>query len=125
MGNSWKSQSPSRSLPEGAESGGKDRVRRGFGAYGGIQLVGTGESGVGRDDGDGGVDRCDADQCGVVDKLGTVEVGKLADLIVVSANPLDDIRNIHELKYVFKDGRLVESRQPEGLANFWELFFFG
>jgi imidazolonepropionase-like amidohydrolase len=68
--------------------------------------------------------RTSADLCGVVDKLGTVEVGKLADLIVVSANPLDDIRNIHKLKHVFKGGNLVETDEPEGLGDFWELFFF-
>lgn len=32
--------------------------------------------------------RTSADLCGVVDELGTVEVGKLADLIVLSADPL-------------------------------------
>ncbi len=68
--------------------------------------------------------RTSADLCGVVDKLGTVEVGKLADLIVLAANPLDDIRNIHKLKYVFKDGNLVDTGETEGLADFWELFFF-
>jgi imidazolonepropionase-like amidohydrolase len=68
--------------------------------------------------------RTSADLCGVVDKLGTVEAGKLADLIVVSANPLDDICNIHKLKHVFKGGNLIETSEPEGLADFWELFFF-
>src|SRR4029450_6462930 len=39
--------------------------------------------------------------------LGTVEVGKLADLIVVRDNPLDDIDNVRTLAMVFKGGRLV------------------
>ncbi|GAG39606.1 unnamed protein product [marine sediment metagenome] len=56
--------------------------------------------------------------------MGTVEVGKLADLIVVSANPLEDISNIRKLKLVLKGGKLVETREPEGLTDFWELFFF-
>jgi imidazolonepropionase-like amidohydrolase len=68
--------------------------------------------------------RTGADLCGVVDKLGTVEVGKLADLIVVSANPLGNISNIRKLKLVLKDGKLVEISEPEGLAGFWELFYF-
>ena len=68
--------------------------------------------------------RTGADLCGVVDKLGTVEVGKLADLIVVSANPLGNVSNIRELKLVLKDGKLVEISEPEGLADFWELFYF-
>jgi imidazolonepropionase-like amidohydrolase len=68
--------------------------------------------------------RTSADLCGVVDRLGTVEEGKLADLIVLSADPLEDIRNIHKLKHVFKGGSLVETDDPEGLGDFWELFFF-
>jgi len=63
-----------------------------------------------------------ADLCNVVDQLGTVEVGKLADLIVVSANPLEDISNIRKLKLVLKGGNLVDTSAPEGLGDFWELF---
>jgi len=66
--------------------------------------------------------RTSADLCGVVDRLGTVELGKLADLIVVSANPLENISNIRKLKLVLKGGNLVETREPEGLANYWELY---
>jgi len=64
-----------------------------------------------------------ADLCGVADRLGTVEVGKLADLIVLSDNPLEDISNIRKLKLVFKGGNLVDTAVPEGLGDFWELFF--
>jgi imidazolonepropionase-like amidohydrolase len=44
---------------------------------------------------------------GVGDELGTIEPGKLADLIVVRENPLDDIDNVRTLEMVFKGGRLV------------------
>lgn len=67
--------------------------------------------------------RTSADLCGVVDRLGTVEVDKLADLIAVSANPLEDISNIRKLKLVLKGGKLVDTSPQEGLADFWELFF--
>jgi imidazolonepropionase-like amidohydrolase len=51
--------------------------------------------------------------CGVGDDLGTVEVGKLADLIAVAANPLDNIRNLRQLLLVMKDGRVVsDKRRP-------------
>ena len=43
-------------------------------------------------------------------------------MIVLSANPLEDIRNIRELQYVFKGGSLVDTDDQEGLADFWELF---
>ena len=39
--------------------------------------------------------------------LGTVEVGKIADLIVVGGNPLDDIENLSDLLLVLKEGRVV------------------
>jgi len=48
-----------------------------------------------------------AEVCGVGKDLGTVEVGKLADLIAVRENPLDDINNLRSLELVFKEGRLV------------------
>ena len=48
-----------------------------------------------------------ADACGVADSLGTVETGKIADLIVVGADPLEDVSNLRKLWMVFKDGKLV------------------
>jgi imidazolonepropionase-like amidohydrolase len=67
--------------------------------------------------------RTSADLCGAVGRLGTVELDKLADLIVVSANPLEDVSNIRKLKLVLKGGKLVDISPQEGLADFWELFF--
>ncbi|MDX2159330.1 MAG: amidohydrolase family protein [Hyphomicrobiaceae bacterium] len=49
--------------------------------------------------------------CGAGDDLGTVEVGKLADLIVVRENPLDDINNVRQLLLVLKEGRVVSDKR--------------
>jgi imidazolonepropionase-like amidohydrolase len=49
--------------------------------------------------------------CGAGDDLGTVEVGKLADLIVVAANPLEEIANVRKLVMVLKEGRVVSDRR--------------
>ena len=40
--------------------------------------------------------------------LGTVETGKLADVIIVNADPLKDIRNLDKVDTVIQDGKLVE-----------------
>jgi Amidohydrolase family len=40
------------------------------------------------------------------DDLGTVQRGKLADLVLLDANPLDDIRNVRKINAVIARGRL-------------------
>ena len=40
--------------------------------------------------------------------LGSIEVGKLADLLVLEADPLDNIRNTVEIAYVMKGGTLYD-----------------
>jgi Tol biopolymer transport system component len=45
---------------------------------------------------------------GASEDLGTLRAGKLADLIVLNANPLDDIRSTTDIAYVMKGGTLYE-----------------
>jgi imidazolonepropionase-like amidohydrolase len=44
---------------------------------------------------------------GMEDRLGTIEKGKLADLVLLDANPLDDIRNTQKIAAVIVNGRYL------------------
>ena len=44
---------------------------------------------------------------GMEDKLGTIEQEKLADLVLLDANPLDDIRNTQKIAAVIVNGRYL------------------
>ena len=44
---------------------------------------------------------------GVDDARGTIAPGKVADLLIVDADPSVDIRNTRRIRYVIKDGRIV------------------
>jgi imidazolonepropionase-like amidohydrolase len=43
-----------------------------------------------------------------LEDYGTLEVGKLADLLVLDADPLADIKNIRTLNLVMKEGRVID-----------------
>jgi hypothetical protein len=49
-----------------------------------------------------------AEAIGLDGDLGSIEPGKLADLVTLEANPLDDIRNTNTITHVMMNGRLYE-----------------
>ena len=50
---------------------------------------------------------------GKADQLGSVEPGKLADLLLLNADPTADIENVKKIAFVMKGGQIVdESKLP-------------
>jgi imidazolonepropionase-like amidohydrolase len=52
-----------------------------------------------------------------LDSMGTIEAGRVADLIVLDANPLADIRNTRRIDAVVANGRLFDAAQRRMLLG--------
>ena len=52
---------------------------------------------------------------GMLDSAGTVEPGRLADLVLITANPLVDIRNTRRIVAVVANGRLLDSMSLQAI----------
>lgn len=49
--------------------------------------------------------------------IGSLETGKLADLVVIEGNPLDNIHHSQDILYTMINGRLFEARTMEQVGN--------
>jgi imidazolonepropionase-like amidohydrolase len=51
-----------------------------------------------------------AQALGIEEDVGTIELGKQADMIILSDNPLNDISNTKKIEAVINDGQFVDRR---------------
>lgn len=58
-----------------------------------------------------------AQYIGMGDQLGSIKEGKLADLVVLDKNPLDNIRNSETVRYTMANGRLFDAMTLDELGN--------
>ena len=66
---------------------------------------------------------------GMDKEIGSLEQGKLADILVLEKNPLDDIQNTETIQYTMANGRVFDSQTMNQIGNYkqnrtkfyWEL----
>lgn len=59
-----------------------------------------------------------AQYLGMDSQIGSLKAGKLADLIVLDANPLENIQNSEQVRYTMVNGRLYDAASMNEIGNY-------
>jgi imidazolonepropionase-like amidohydrolase len=59
-----------------------------------------------------------AHSLGLDNAIGSLEAGKLADLVVMDKNPLENIRNTESIRYTMVNGRLYDAETLNEIGNY-------
>ena len=57
----------------------------------------------------------DAELLGLADKIGTLEPGKLADIVAVPGDPTQNIRQTEHVFFVMKEGAIFRNDSPAAM----------
>ncbi len=94
----------------------RDGGRVGVGSHGQLQGLGyhwelwaLASGGLSNDEALTAATRHGAEIIGIAEDIGTVAPGKLADLVILNSDPLDDIRNTADLALVVKGGEVFDA----------------
>lgn len=66
--------------------------------------------------------RTSASLCDALAYSGTIELGKDADIVATTRNPLEDIMHLQQARFVMYKGNVVPIEQPEGTSGFRDTF---
>ena len=58
-----------------------------------------------------------ADALGIINKVGTIEYGKEANMIILTSNPVTNIGNIDKIEAVINDGRFIDKDITHSMEN--------
>jgi imidazolonepropionase-like amidohydrolase len=66
-----------------------------------------------------------AEFLGKLETQGTIEKGKVADFVLLDADPLEDMRNIEKIRGVFVHGRLIDRTMLDEMLSSTERYAVG
>ncbi|ETN96237.1 amidohydrolase family protein [Zhouia amylolytica] len=87
----------------------------GFSLHGELKLLV--EAGLTNNEALASATRLAAEWLEINDKIGTIEIGKFADIVMLDQNPLDDINNTRKISGVFVNGNWIDKNKLDTMLS--------